>query len=139
MVWTKAFWKGLAERAIKSAAQGFIYGAGLSVLVAEVGDGAGVALVDVPWMLGLQTAFVLAVLSAVTSVGNAQFTAGHETIPAAPIVQVVGGAVTTEGSSGPHLTAFVADTEPVFEDVSDPDGPLPEIVVDDDGRGHPTA
>lgn len=78
MIWTGAFWRGLGERAVKTAAQGFVYGTGLSVMVTELGDGAGVAFVDVPWLLGLQTAAVLAVFSAVTSIGNADFTAGAD-------------------------------------------------------------
>lgn len=76
-MWTRAFWRGLGERAVKTAAQGFVYGTGLSVTIGAVGDGAGIALVDVPWLLGLQTAAVMAIFSAVTSVGNADFTAGR--------------------------------------------------------------
>lgn len=83
-IWSVAFWKGLGERAIKTAAQGFVYGSGLSIVVAQVGDGTGVALVDVPWLLGAQSALVLAVFSAVTSIGNASFTAGEPAaVPAA--------------------------------------------------------
>lgn len=76
-IWTAAFWKGLGERAIKTAAQGFLYGSGLSVAVVQLGDGTGLAFVDVPWLLGAQTAVVMAVFSAVTSIGNASFTAGE--------------------------------------------------------------
>lgn len=75
-MWTRAFWRGLGERAVKTAAQGFVYGTGLSVVVAGVGDGTGIAFVDVPWLLGAQTAVVMAAFSAVTSIGNADFTAG---------------------------------------------------------------
>lgn len=75
-MWTRAFWLGLGERAGKTAAQGFLYGTGLSMTVAAVGDGTGIAFLDVPWLLGLQTAAVMAIFSAVTSVGNANFTAG---------------------------------------------------------------
>lgn len=77
-IWSAAFWRGLGERAIKTAAQGFIYGTGLSVVVTEVGTGTGIALVDVPWLLGAQTALVMAAFSAVTSIGNADFTAGGD-------------------------------------------------------------
>ena len=75
-MWTKQFWQGLGERAGKTAAQGFLYGTGLSMMVTGLGDGTGIAFVDVPWLLGAQTAVVMAVFSAVTSIGNADFTAG---------------------------------------------------------------
>lgn len=76
MIWTKAFWKGLGERGIKSAAQGFLTGAGLSITATQIGDGTGVALFDVPWLLGIESAVIMFVFSAITSIGNAHFTAG---------------------------------------------------------------
>lgn len=75
-IWTSAFWKGLGERAIKTFAQGFLYGTGLSLMVTGLGEGTGIAFVDVPWLLGLQSGAVLAIFSGVTSIGNAKFTAG---------------------------------------------------------------
>lgn len=88
MIWTLAFWKGAAERAIKTAAQGFIYGTGLSMLVTGLGDGTGIAFVDVPWLLGVQSAVVMAVFSVVTSIGNPSFTAGTDTDKVESVVNV---------------------------------------------------
>lgn len=76
-MWTRAFWKGAGERSIKSAVQGFFTGAGMSVVATQVGDGAGVMLIDVPWLLGINTAVVMAIFSIGTSIGNADFTAGN--------------------------------------------------------------
>lgn len=78
-IWTKMFWMGAGERSIKSAIQGFFTGAGMSVVATQVGDGAGVLLIDVPWLLGLNTAAVMAIFSLGTSIGNANFTAGVHT------------------------------------------------------------
>lgn len=78
-IWTRAFWQGAGERSIKSAVQGFFTGAGMSVVATQVGDGAGVMLIDVPWLLGINTAVVMAIFSFGTSIGNANFTAGINT------------------------------------------------------------
>lgn len=70
MIWTGDFWRGAADRAVKTAAQGFLYGTGLSMMVTGLGDGTGIAFVDVPWLLGLQSAVVMAVFSTVTSIAD---------------------------------------------------------------------
>lgn len=65
MLWTALFWKGLAERAIKTFFQ---------ALVAAIGVAA--TLGDVNWLPIISTAGLAALLSAATSVGNADFAAG---------------------------------------------------------------
>lgn len=86
-MFTILFWRGLLERAIKTFCQGFVYGTGLSITVTSISDGTGIAFLDVPWILGLQSGAILAIFSAVTSIGNADFTAGKDQPdrPAAPV------------------------------------------------------
>ena len=64
---TKAFWKGAGERALKTFAQ---------ALVAVIGVGA-VGLLDVDWLGALSAALLATVISLLTSIGNADFTAGQ--------------------------------------------------------------
>lgn len=71
MLWTLAFWKGLAERAIKTFAQSFI--AALGVL-GVIGGTSG--LTEVPWLDALSIAGLATLFSVVTSIGNADFVAG---------------------------------------------------------------
>lgn len=71
---TKDFWKGAAERAIKTFLQTFV-----AVVVAQVGAdavGASAGLESVGWLPALSVAALATVLSVATSVGNANFTAG---------------------------------------------------------------
>lgn len=72
MIWTRAFWKGLGERAIKTAAQALL--AAIGVLGA---DAAGI--VDVGWTGVLSMAALTTLLSILTSIVNADFTAGKPT------------------------------------------------------------
>jgi len=73
MLWTKAFWKGAGERAIKTFFQ---------VFVALIGTTA-VVIQDVNWLYILSGATLSAILSVATSIGNADFTAGPVTDDAA--------------------------------------------------------
>lgn len=72
-MFTLAFWKGAAERAIKTFIQSFV-----ATLLASIG--AVVSAWDVPWETALGASLGVAVLSTVlslaTSLGNADFTAG---------------------------------------------------------------
>lgn len=71
MIWTKAFWKGLGERAIKTFFQSGV------AAVAALGIEAGVnGIADVNWVTVASIAALATVLSAATSIGNADFTAG---------------------------------------------------------------
>lgn len=79
MLWTAAFWRGATERAIKTFAQ---------ALVAVIGVGA-VGLLDVDWIGAVSAALLATVVSLLTSIGNADFTAG-----ATPVVIEHDGGVT---------------------------------------------
>lgn len=68
------FWKGAAERAVKSFFQTFV-----AVVTAAMGAealGVSAGLLDVSWLDALSVAGLTAVLSVATSIGNADFTAG---------------------------------------------------------------
>jgi len=72
MIWTKAFWKGAGERAIKTSAQTFAAVFSLQVLDIITPANAG----QLPWATAAITAGVAGMLSLMTSIGNADFTAG---------------------------------------------------------------
>lgn len=74
MIWSKAFIKGMSERAIKACFQSFV-----AVLIAGAGaDAIGVTagLGDVNWVSAASVAALATILSLATSIGNADFTAG---------------------------------------------------------------
>lgn len=76
---TVDFWKGAGERAIKTFLQTFV-----AVVIAGVGAeavGVSAGLLDADWLTALSVAALAAVLSLATSVGNAEFTAGHQPPP----------------------------------------------------------
>lgn len=66
MLWTTAFWKGLAERGIKTFAQ---------TLAAYFVIGT-TGLLDLDWVTALSVSGAAALASALTSIGNADFVAG---------------------------------------------------------------
>ncbi|GAA2555842.1 hypothetical protein HD598_002185 [Neomicrococcus aestuarii] len=66
MLWTSAFWKGAAERAIKTFAQ---------VLASYFAVGT-TGLIEFNWITSLSLAGGALVASLLTSIGNAEFTAG---------------------------------------------------------------
>ena len=68
MLFTLAFWQGAGERGLKTFAQS---------LVAIIGVGT-LGLLDVDWPAALSVAALAAVVSLLTSVGNADFTSGVE-------------------------------------------------------------
>ena len=75
MLWTADFWKGAAERALKTWFQTLV-----AVLVAGVGAetiGVTAGLLDVGWLDAASVATLAAILSVATSIGNADFTAGR--------------------------------------------------------------
>ena len=76
MLWSIAFWRGAGERAVKTFAQ---------ALVAVIGVGA-VGLLDVDWLGALSAATLATVISLLTSIGNADFTAGQT-----PVIEHDGG------------------------------------------------
>ena len=82
-MWTKSFWKGLGERALKTFLQTFVAVATLRVGAEAVGVSAGI--MDVPWVDALSVALLATIFSAATSIGNSDFTAGLDK----QVVQVV--------------------------------------------------
>lgn len=75
VIWTKAFWKGAAERAFNTFWQTFA--AVLSVVVGgELIPAVGME--GVSWLTALSASTVAAILSLAKSFGNAEFTAGQE-------------------------------------------------------------
>lgn len=71
MMWTKEFWKGAGERAIKTFFQTMV------AAVALFGVTAGSSTFgEVPWITVLSISLLASVLSVATSIGNADFTAG---------------------------------------------------------------
>lgn len=66
MIWTKAFWKGAAERAIKTFFQTFVALIGTSAILVQ----------DVNWPVIASGSVLATILSIATSIGNADFTSG---------------------------------------------------------------
>ena len=66
MIWTKAFWKGAGERAVKTFFQTFVALIGTSAVILQ----------DVDWLFIGSGSTLAAILSLATSIGNAEFTAG---------------------------------------------------------------
>lgn len=72
MIWTKQFWLGALERAIKTVAQS---------LVAVLGV-AGTGLLTVDWVAALSVAGAAGLASLLTSIGSAEHVAGPQPEPA---------------------------------------------------------
>ena len=68
MIWTKAFWKGAGERAVKTFFQTFVALIGTSAVILQ----------DVDWLFIGSGSILAAILSLATSIGNADFTAGTD-------------------------------------------------------------
>ena len=68
MIWTKAFWKGAGERAVKTFFQTFVALIGTSAVILQ----------DVDWLFIGSGSTLAAILSLATSIGNADFTAGND-------------------------------------------------------------
>ena len=66
MIWTKAFWKGAAERGVKTFFQTSVATIGISAVVIQ----------DVDFLVVASTAGLATILSLATSIGNADFVAG---------------------------------------------------------------
>lgn len=74
MIWTKTFWKGAGERAVKTWFQVFV---AMTMLTAGTEMIPAVGIEGIPWVAVLSSATLSAVLSLATSIGNAEFTAGQ--------------------------------------------------------------
>jgi hypothetical protein len=77
MLFTLAFFKGAAERAIKTGAQTL---AGYFVIGTT-------GVLDFDWVAALSVTAAAMVASLVTSIGNAEFVAGAPTVQAVTVVQ----------------------------------------------------
>ena len=75
MLWTASFWKGAAERALKTWMQTFV---AVVTLVAGSAAIPAVGLEGVSWLTVLSVSSLAALLSVATSIGNADFTAGAD-------------------------------------------------------------
>lgn len=84
MIWTKAFWQGATERAIKTFFQTLV-----AVCVAGTVGVEFPGLDAIDWVDAASVAGFAAVLSLATSLGNAEFTAGK------PLERVVSTGVTS--------------------------------------------
>lgn len=71
---TAAFWKGAAERAVKTFAQAL-----LGVLM-----GGATGILDVDWLAGLSVAALATLVSLLTSISQPDFTAGAPAFEAQP-------------------------------------------------------
>ena len=81
-MWTKAFWKGAGERAIKSFGQGVLAGLSL-VIVNGIGD---IRVVDFAGVISVGG--FMALYSLMTSIANPTFVAGIP-VPEAVVLPVV--------------------------------------------------
>lgn len=73
-MWTKAFWKGTGERAVKTFFQSFV------AVIGVTGIGTTMGLGQVSWVADVSVASLAAILSVATSVGNADFTSGTSSV-----------------------------------------------------------
>ena len=81
MLWTKAFWKGAAERAIKTCAQSAV----AFIVVGTTG------LLALDWVTIGSVAGAAGLASLLTSIGNADFVAGPQVPTPAPAPVAVPG------------------------------------------------
>lgn len=123
-IWSKAFWQGAGERAVKTFAQAFVavFGVGTAV---EVG---GVTLSGETWLLALVSGLAAAFLSVCTSIASPGFTAGETALaagatPSAPMPE----AVDVPDGTGEHRA--VSDGSTVADD---PDSDL--VVTETTGK-----
>jgi len=96
VIWTLAFWKGAGERAIKTAAQTAIGLMGTSALIEQV-----------PWAIVASGTAMAVVLSLITSIGNASFTAGLPTTAKGLEATTVGKTDTTPVTPPARVVAEV--------------------------------
>jgi hypothetical protein len=77
MIWTSAFWKAAAERAVKTFAQ-----AEAALLLA-----AGTGILDTDWTISLSVSGMAGVISVLTSVGSDAATGSGPSLTNAEVVE----------------------------------------------------
>ena len=134
-IWSKAFWQGASERAIKTFAQAFIavFGVNTSVEIVEVTEN---TLTTDTWLLALVSGAAAAALSVVMSIASPGFTAGETALAAGavPYAPLPEAAVVPDGT-GEHR-AVVEYEEPAVDSdgylvVDDGPAPAGSTAVDD--------
>lgn len=109
-LWTKPFWKGAVERAIKTFAQAFlaVFGVGTAVEVT------GSTLNAETWYLAAISGAAAAVLSLVMSLANTDFVAGTTASVSAPaavgLVAPAPEAIAIPDGDGEHRAAPAGST-----------------------------
>ena len=81
-LWSKSFWKGAGERAVKTFAQVFSASLGVSIgadLIPAVG------IEGVNWIGVASVSLLATIFSVFTSIGNADFTSGAPTSPSGEV------------------------------------------------------
>jgi hypothetical protein len=95
MLWSLAFWKGAAERAVKTFAQA-------AVAFIAVGT---TGILDLDYGTVASVAGAAALASLLTSIGNADFVAGNVlTVKADPYTGVVPGRVLPDAEASTDIT-----------------------------------
>lgn len=122
MIWTKAFWKGAGERALKTFIQVFVPTAMAALGATSTGT---LDAWTAPWLVAAQTASGLAlgatVISLLMSLGNAEFVSGQPGV----VTAVLDGAempreIHTYYGAMPTATAEPIDVGPPSSDPAHP-------------------
>jgi len=100
VIWTLAFWQGAAERGIKTFAQSFLAAVAINTVATP-------SLGQVNWAQDASIAAVATVLSLITSLGNASFTAGA-------VAQANAADLLTKNLAGTQPEAAPAPSPTVF-------------------------
>ena len=106
MIWTRAFWLGAAERAIKTFFQAFVALIGTSAVI----------LADVDWLFIASGSALAAILSLATSIGSADFVAGE--LPRRALIEPVLAAQVVPLGDTPPAELVPAAERVTEEDVS---------------------
>lgn len=108
MIWSIAWLKGMGERALKTFCQSLVGVIGVVT----------VTHLNIPWETDLAFAGLTTLASVLTSIGNADFTAG--TAPVAPPVQGIPSATKTAPAVSPVVSTTVPPDVVVVPPASTP-------------------
>lgn len=122
-MWTKAFWRGVVERAVKTFVQSFI-----ATITVAVGTKA--TAWDIPWgataYSALGVSLIAAFYSLCTSIGNADFVAGNSA-PSTVGTKTVTTVDRANGTSTTGATSLTPD-EVALKDATVASGAAPMTV-----------